>query len=202
MTRDASGGDIYARKMMVGVASVAFAEFIRDKCRDRRQQRFGIGAAGFDLVTGADGRGQHQQAHDAVVACGVVIAAHGGIGVEAFDDLDQLVRGTGVQALDIFDFQDRCRHWDMPPLWLLIMYLMLSFFCVGILFGNMNALAMEPLGNVAGLGSAIVGSLSTLISVLLGTMIGQAYNGTVLPLIAGMGILMGLSIFVVRWADA
>lgn len=89
-----------------------------------------------------------------------------------------------------------------PPLWLLIMYLMLSFFCVGILFGNMNALAMEPLGNVAGLGSAIVGSLSTLISVLLGTMIGQAYNGTVLPLIAGLGILAGLSIFVVHWADA
>ena len=88
-----------------------------------------------------------------------------------------------------------------PPLWLLIMYLMLSFFCVGILFGNMNALAMEPLGNVAGLGSAIVGSLSTLISVMLGTMIGQAYNGTVLPLIAGIGGLMGLSVFVVRWAD-
>ena len=116
----ASGGDIYARKMMVGVASVAFAEFIRDKCRDRRQQRFGIGAACFDLDTGANRRGQHQQPHDAVAAGGFAIAAHGGIGVEALDELDQLGRGTGVQALDIFDFQDRCRHWDMPPLWLLI----------------------------------------------------------------------------------
>jgi len=89
-----------------------------------------------------------------------------------------------------------------PPLWLLMAYLMLVFFCIGILFGNMNSLAMEPLGHVAGTGAAVVGSLSTLISVLLGTMIGRSYNGTVVPLIAGLGILAVLSIFVVRWADA
>lgn len=89
-----------------------------------------------------------------------------------------------------------------PPLWLLMAYLMLVFFCIGILFGNMNSLAMEPLGHVAGTGAAVVGSLSTLIAVLLGTMIGRSYNGTVVPLIAGLGILAVLSIFVVRWADA
>ena len=70
------------------------------------------------------------------------------------------------------------------------------------IFGNLNSLAMEPLGHVAGVGAAVVGSLSTLISVLLGTMIGQSYNGTVLPLIAGLGILAVLSLFVSRWADA
>ena len=37
-----------------------------------------------------------------------------------------------------------------PPLWLFMTYLMMSFFCVGILFGNMNSLAMEPLGHIAG----------------------------------------------------
>ena len=89
-----------------------------------------------------------------------------------------------------------------PPLWLLMAYLMMVFFCIGILFGNMNSLAMEPLGRVAGTGAAIVGSLSTLISVLLGTMVGRSYNGTVVPLIAGLGILALLSIFVVSWADA
>ena len=36
-----------------------------------------------------------------------------------------------------------------PPLWLLVGYLMLTFFCVGILFGNMNSMAMEPLGHIA-----------------------------------------------------
>jgi len=90
---------------------------------------------------------------------------------------------------------------DQPPLWLLMAYLMLVFFCIGILFGNMNSLAMEPLGHVAGTGAAIVGSHS-LIRVLLGTMIGRGYNGTVVPLIAGLGVLAAVSLFVVRWADA
>ena len=89
-----------------------------------------------------------------------------------------------------------------PPLWLVMVYLMLTFFCIGILFGNQNALAMEPLGHLAGIGAAVVGSLSTLIQMPLGTIIGQNYNGTIFPLVIGIGILSGLSIFVVRWAEA
>ena len=89
-----------------------------------------------------------------------------------------------------------------PPLWLFMTYLMLAFFCVGILFGNQNSLAMEPLGSMAGIGAAVVGSLSTLISMPLGTIIGQSYNGTILPLIVGMAVLAGLAILVVRWAEA
>jgi DHA1 family bicyclomycin/chloramphenicol resistance-like MFS transporter len=88
-----------------------------------------------------------------------------------------------------------------PPLWVLMVYLMVSFFCIGILFGNINALAMQPLGHLAGVGSAVVGSLSTFISTLLGTVIGQNYNGTILPLVIGMAVLAGLSIFVVRWVE-
>lgn len=89
-----------------------------------------------------------------------------------------------------------------PPLWLLMGYFMLTFFCVGILFGNSNALAMQPLGHVAGIGAAVVGSLSTFISVPLGTTIGQSYNGTVLPLIGGLAVLSALSLVVVRWAES
>ena len=89
-----------------------------------------------------------------------------------------------------------------PPLWLFMTYIMLVFFSVGILFGNQNSLAMEPLGHMAGIGAAIVGSLSTLISMPLGTIIGQSYNGTLIPLIVGMAVLTGLAILVVRWAEA
>jgi DHA1 family bicyclomycin/chloramphenicol resistance-like MFS transporter len=89
-----------------------------------------------------------------------------------------------------------------PPLWFLMVYFMLTFFCVGILFGNNNALAMQPLGRMAGIGAAVVGSLSTFISVPLGTMIGQSYNGTVLPLLAGIAILSGFSLLIVRWIEA
>jgi DHA1 family bicyclomycin/chloramphenicol resistance-like MFS transporter len=86
-----------------------------------------------------------------------------------------------------------------PPLWSLMAYLMGSFFCTGILFGNMNSLAMQPLGHLAGIGAAVVGSFSTLISMLLGTAIGRSYDGTILPLVIGMAILTGISILIVRW---
>jgi len=87
------------------------------------------------------------------------------------------------------------------PLWLVMAYLISTFFSVGILFGNQNSLAMEPLGHLAGIGAAVVGSLSTLISIPLGTLIGQSYNGTVIPLIIGIAILSGMSIMVVRWVN-
>jgi DHA1 family bicyclomycin/chloramphenicol resistance-like MFS transporter len=88
------------------------------------------------------------------------------------------------------------------PLWLFMAYIMVTFFCVGILFGNQNSLAMEPLGHLAGIGAAVVGSLSTLISMPLGTIIGQSYNGTVLPLVIGIALLSGLCILAVRWAES
>jgi DHA1 family bicyclomycin/chloramphenicol resistance-like MFS transporter len=88
-----------------------------------------------------------------------------------------------------------------PPLWTLMVYLLISFFGVGILFGNLNSLAMVPLGHIAGVGAAVVGSLSTFISLLLGTFIGQSYNGTVLPLVGGFAILSAAALAMMRWAD-
>jgi DHA1 family bicyclomycin/chloramphenicol resistance-like MFS transporter len=83
-----------------------------------------------------------------------------------------------------------------PPLLQVMIYLLVVFFFIGILFGNLNALAMEPLGSIAGLGAAVVGSLSTLISVALGVAISSAYDGTILPLVSGFALL-GISCLVV-----
>ena len=88
-----------------------------------------------------------------------------------------------------------------PPLSALMAYLMVAFFCIGMLFANFNALAMEPLGHIAGVGAAVVGSLTTLISMTLGAAIGQAYDGTVLPLIAGFALLGLAAIAVMGWAE-
>ncbi len=89
-----------------------------------------------------------------------------------------------------------------PPLWLFMVCFMIMFFFSGIMFGNLNALAMEPLGHIAGIGAAVVGSLTTFISVLLSMVIGQLYNGTVLPLVGGFALLSIASIMVIRWTEA
>nr|WP_298683790.1 multidrug effflux MFS transporter [uncultured Dongia sp.] len=88
-----------------------------------------------------------------------------------------------------------------PPFALLMTYLMLTFFMVGLLFGNFNALAMAPLGHIAGVGAAVIGAVTTFISVGTGAIIGHAYQGTVLPLCIGFAILGVLSLGAKYWAD-
>jgi DHA1 family bicyclomycin/chloramphenicol resistance-like MFS transporter len=88
-----------------------------------------------------------------------------------------------------------------PPLWTLMAYLMVSFFGIGLLFGNLTTLAMQPLGAIAGTGSAVVGGVSMLISLALGTAIGQIYNGTVLPLAGGFAVLSLCSLACTWWAE-
>lgn len=89
-----------------------------------------------------------------------------------------------------------------PQLLLLMAYLVFQFFLFGTLFGNLNALAMEPLGHIAGLGSAVVGSLSTLISVGFGVLIAGAYDGTVMPLTLGLAVLAIGGLACLRWTEA
>ena len=80
-------------------------------------------------------------------------------------------------------------------------YLLCVFFFFGIMFGNLNALAMEPLGHIAGLGSALVGSVSTLMSVMLGIIVAGAYDGTILPLVASFAILSFLGLVTMHWTE-
>jgi DHA1 family bicyclomycin/chloramphenicol resistance-like MFS transporter len=89
-----------------------------------------------------------------------------------------------------------------PPLWALLGYLGVTFFCNGILFGNFNAMALEPLGHIAGVASAVVGSLTTFVSLGLGTLIGRSFDGTVLPLVGGYAALGLAALAMMRWAEA
>ena len=69
-----------------------------------------------------------------------------------------------------------------PELWQLMTYLVGAFFCMGPLMGNLNSMAMQPVGHVAGTAAAVVGAMSTFVSLGLGSQIGRAYSGTVFPL--------------------
>jgi len=66
-------------------------------------------------------------------------------------------------------------------------------FTMAMSVGNLMALAMEPVGHIAGLASSIIGSTSTFISIIIAMIIGMLFNGTGLPLITGVTILAILS---------
>jgi len=76
-----------------------------------------------------------------------------------------------------------------PPLWLFVATCLALFFAIGLLFGNLNSIAMEPLGHVAGTAAAVIGAISTLIAVVLGFLIGRAYDGSLYSLAFGFALL-------------
>lgn len=88
-----------------------------------------------------------------------------------------------------------------PPLALFMAYMLIVFFCNGLMFSNFNALAMEPMGHIAGSAAAVIGSLTSLVSVLIGTPIGRAYDGTVTPVIGGLTVLTFLSLATMTWIE-
>jgi len=89
---------------------------------------------------------------------------------------------------------------EVETLWVFLTWGVMAFFSVGLVFGNVNALAMEPMGRNAGIAAAFVGSLSTVIAVAIGLPLGLFYNGSTLPLVSGF-ILLGLAaLFMVRLA--
>ncbi|MEE6250639.1 MAG: multidrug effflux MFS transporter [Bdellovibrionota bacterium] len=82
-----------------------------------------------------------------------------------------------------------------------LIYMALSFFCVGILFGNFNALALQPLGHIAGVANSVISAVQTGVSVIVGTLIGSFYDGDVLPLVFGYLCCSFISILLVEWGS-
>jgi len=60
------------------------------------------------------------------------------------------------------------------------------FFQAGLIIGNLNALAMEPMGHIAGIAASAIGAFSTIGAVVLVVPVGLAFDGTPLPIAIGI----------------
>ena len=69
------------------------------------------------------------------------------------------------------------------------------------MFGNINAIAMEPLGKMAGIGAALIGSLTTLISLPIAWVVGQTFDGGITPLVLAYAITGIISLAIILWAE-
>lgn len=83
-----------------------------------------------------------------------------------------------------------------PSIGVLLSFFGMQFFAIGFLFGNLRALAMEPVGHIAGIGAAITGFLSTMMAVPLSTFIGRYVSDTALPLFYGFLFCSSLALLV------
>lgn len=83
-----------------------------------------------------------------------------------------------------------------PNIYILLGFFLFQFFAVGLLFGNLRALAMEPLGHIAGMGSAINGFISTVMAVPIANYIGGFVKTSVLPLFIGFSFFGFLTLLI------
>ena len=65
------------------------------------------------------------------------------------------------------------------------------FFMAGMTLGNLNALALEPVGHIAGMAASVIGSIATVASVLLAVPVGLMFEGTPVPLMAAVTLFSG-----------
>ncbi len=105
-----------------------------------------------------------------------------------------MVISTALIAVSILQNQELM-------LWQFMIFAVITFFALGMLFGNLNALAMEPMGHVAGVAAAVTGCLSSGISAIIGTAIGQSYNNTLTPIFCGFLLLTSAAFFLQLWLE-
>jgi len=84
-------------------------------------------------------------------------------------------------------------------IWQFMIFAVITFFALGMLFGNLNAMAMEQMGHIAGIAAAVTGCLSSGISVIIGTTIGQSYNNTLTPMFCGFFLLTSSAFLLQKW---
>lgn len=88
-----------------------------------------------------------------------------------------------------------------PPILLFSIVLSGCLFLFSLTMPNFNTMAMEPLGDIAGTASSVIGAYTTLAGALIGMLISQSFNGTVLPLAIGYLSIGVLGLAVALWTE-
>jgi DHA1 family bicyclomycin/chloramphenicol resistance-like MFS transporter len=101
------------------------------------------------------------------------------LGLIALSLLHLMVIGVGRESLGTY-----------------MLFQALSMTCIGLCGSNFGAMAMEPVGHIAGTASSIQGFITSVGAVIVGSIIGQAYDGTTYPLAIGY-LAIGVAVLAV-----
>ena len=72
------------------------------------------------------------------------------------------------------------------------------FAMMGLAMGNLNALAMEDLGHIAGFAASMITAVSIVVSVVIAVPVGLAFDGTQVPLLTGVAVFSGLALLLMH----
>jgi DHA1 family bicyclomycin/chloramphenicol resistance-like MFS transporter len=89
----------------------------------------------------------------------------------------------------------------MERLWTFVAFQGATMACFSLSVSNFGAMAMEPVGAVAGIGASLQGFMSTFAGAVVGAVIGRQFNGTTVPLAVGTLCCALLSLTFVLFAE-
>lgn len=97
---------------------------------------------------------------------------------------------SGLMVLTIW--LNMIPDWAYFPIFLF--WMITVFFMAGMTLGNLNAIAMEPMGHMAGMAASVVSAISTVMAATIAAPIGLAFDGTPLPLAVGAFLCVSVAL--------
>ena len=91
--------------------------------------------------------------------------------------------------------------WRGESLFVFILLQALTMASFGLISANLGAIAMEPLGHIAGTASSVQGMITTIGGALIGLAIGQSFNGTTLPFLLGFTLCGAAALGIALWTN-
>ncbi|WP_370401466.1 MFS transporter [Sulfitobacter sp. JB4-11] len=78
------------------------------------------------------------------------------------------------------------------------------FFQAGLTLGNLNAIAMEPMGHIAGMAASIIGALATVMAAAIASPVGLFFDGTIIPLMVAVLVMaaVGFGLMILMGAES
>jgi DHA1 family bicyclomycin/chloramphenicol resistance-like MFS transporter len=88
-----------------------------------------------------------------------------------------------------------------PNFWVYVFGLALMLSMHALLIPNLNTMAMNPMGKVAGTAAALIGTISTALGAGLGAIIDRMFDGTVLPFTLGLFVCGVIAAGFIVWVE-
>ena len=87
------------------------------------------------------------------------------------------------------------------PLWVALGGTALCYFFYGLIVSNFSAIAMQPVGHVAGMAASFIGCGTTLIGAVLGTLAARQFDGSIFPLFCGYAAMTTCALLAVLFVE-
>jgi len=100
-----------------------------------------------------------------------------------------LIRFVLTAQIGLSLFMIGAVQFDLPFIWQFATFFIWTtsvFFQTGFTVGNLNALALEPMGHIAGIGASVLTAFATVGAVVIAVPVGLAFDGTARPLAIGV----------------